>query len=69
MTFSRLVIFAMITMLVALIVFSIVAVGVSQGLMGLGVSRPIAGLAALALGGFAAVRVWKFVDVQFSRGT
>jgi hypothetical protein len=69
MTFSRLVIFAMITMLFAVIAFSMVAVGVSQGLMGLGVSRPIAGLAALVIGGFVAVRVWKFVDVQFSRNT
>jgi hypothetical protein len=69
MIFSRLVIFAMITMLVAVIVFSIVAVGVSQGLMGLGVPGPIAGLSALVLGGFVAVRVWKFVDVRFSRST
>ena len=69
MTFSRLIIFAMITMLVAGIAFSMVAVGVSQGLISLGISRPIAGLAALVLGGFVAVRVWKFVDVQFSGGT
>jgi hypothetical protein len=69
MTFSRLVLFAAITFLGAVIVFSIVAVGVSQGLMGLGVSRPIAGLTALVLGGFVAVQAWKFVDVQFSRRT
>lgn len=69
MSFSRLVLFAAITFLVAVIVFSIVAVGVSQGLMGLGISRPIAGLTALALGGFVAVRAWKLLDVQFSRNT
>ncbi len=69
MTFSRLVIFAMITMLIAVIAFSIVAVGVSQGLMGLGVAKPIAGLTALVLGGFVAARVWKRLDVQFSRQT
>jgi hypothetical protein len=62
MTFSRLVLFAV-------IVFSIVAVGVSQGLMGLGVSRPIAGLTALVVGGFVAVWAWKFVDVKFSGKT
>jgi hypothetical protein len=69
MSFSRLVLFAAITFLGTVIVFSIVAVGVSQGLMGVGVSRPIAGLTALVLGGFVAVRVWKLLDVQFSRQT
>jgi hypothetical protein len=67
MTFSRLVLFAAITFLVAVIVFSIVAVGVSQGLMGLGIAKPIAGLSALVIGGFVAVRVWKLLDVRFSR--
>jgi hypothetical protein len=69
MSFSRLVIFAAITFLVAVIVFSMVAVGVSQGLMGLGVAKPIAGLSALVIGGFVAVQAWKFVDVRFSRNT
>ena len=67
MTFSRLVLQAGITMLAALIVFSVVAVGVTQGLMVANVPQQLAALAGIVLGGAAGVWVWKIVDKQFSR--
>jgi hypothetical protein len=66
-SFSRLVLMAGITMLAALIVFSGVAVGVTQGLMAVNVPQQLAALAGIVLGGAAGVWVWKIVDKQFSR--
>ena len=67
MTFSRLVIFAMVTMLGALIAFSAVAVGVSQVLRGVGLPNAVAGLVALGLGLVVGVNVWKALDKMFQR--
>lgn len=67
MIFSRLVIFAMVTMLGALIAFSAVAVVVSQGLQGAGLPNTVAGLVALGLGSAVGVIVWKALDKMFQR--
>ena len=66
MTFSRLVLQAGITMLAAMIAFSVGAVGITQGLLLQGVQQQIAALLGLVFGIALGVWAWKVVDRLFS---